>query len=111
MTVDPSEGKRPPLSDGEAEMLETWLHSAQGWCQTAQTMVGAATELTNASRTLAALIAEGGARPLSSTEDDREELATRLRLLAEEIEDEGRVLRNRFLTTEADLALYADLLD
>ena len=39
------------------------------------------------------------------------ELTAQLRLLAETIEDEGRELRDRYLTTQAELDLYANLLD
>jgi hypothetical protein len=99
------------LSGGEARELEAWLVSARQWCESAQTMVGAATELTNSSRGLATLIAEAQTESLSSGEDDREQLASQLRLLAQTIEDEGRWLRDRFLATEADLELYRDLLD
>ena len=101
------------LSDGQALEMEAWLRSARCWSESAQAMVGAATELTNASRSLAARFAE---RPRASlAADDREhvdpQLEAQLRLLAETIEDEGRELRDRYLTTEAEIQLYGTLLD
>ena len=47
----------------------------------------------------------------SGSSDGGAELASQLRLLAETIEDEGCELRDRYLTTEAEIALYANLHD
>ena len=99
------------LTEGEAREFEAWMTTARRWCESAQSMVGAATELTNSSRELAALITGGGDATLSSNGEDRGVLGTDLRRLAQTIEDEGRSLRNRFLATEADLDLYRELLD
>jgi hypothetical protein len=100
------------LSYREIRELEAWVRSARRWSESAQAMVAATTELTNVSRFLATTLAERPPGWLSSPGDDGgEKLATDLRRLAETVEDEGRELRDRFLQTEADLAVYKDLLD
>ncbi len=99
------------LSGAEAEELEAWLFSARRWCESAQTMVSASTELTTSSRDLATTVAGRASSPPSSRDDDPGALAAGLRLLAETVEDEGRELRDRFLTTESELELYRELLD
>lgn len=98
------------LTEGEAREFEAWLSTARRWCEGAQEMVGAATELTNASRELAVLITGGGGAP-SWDDEKRDALGAELRQLAQTIEEEGRSLRDRFLATEADLDLYRQLLD
>jgi hypothetical protein len=108
-------GRCRVLSESEAWAMEAWLRSAQRWSTSAQTMVGAATELTNSSRTLAAQldaapVARFSPSPSPHRADDRADLQAQLRLLAETIEDEGRELRDRFLATQADLEVYCDLL-
>ena len=101
------------LSEEQIREMETWMRAARSWSQTAQAMVAAATELTNASRSLAGRLGEGP--PPSRAADDRDHagstLEAQLRLLADTIEDEGRELRDRYLTTQAELELYATLLD
>jgi hypothetical protein len=98
------------LSEGQVRAMEAWLRSAKLWSETSQAMVGAATKLTNASRSLAGQF-ERPSTPLVWDDGDRgAELATQLRLLAVTIEDEGRELRDRYLTTESEIALYTDLL-
>jgi hypothetical protein len=99
------------LSEEQVREMEAWLRSARLWSETSQAMVGAATELTNASRSLAGRFEGPSTSPLSDDGDRGAQLATQLRLLAETIEDEGRELRDRYLTTEAEIALYANLLD
>lgn len=99
------------LSEGEAREFEAWLSTARRWCEGAQEMVGAATELTNASRELAVLITEGGGGAPSWSDEKRDALGAELRQLAQTVENEGRSLRDRFLATEADLELYRQLLD
>jgi len=99
------------LTEGEAREFEAWLATARRWCEGAQEMVGAATELTNASRGLAVLITDEGGGAPSWNGEKRDALGAELRLLAQTIEDEGRSLRDRFLATEADLDLYRQLLD
>ena len=98
------------LTEGEAREFEAWMSTARRWCESAQEMVGAATELTNSSRELAELITRGDAA-LSANGEDRGVLGSDLRRLAQTTEDEGRSLRDRFLATEADLDLYKELLD
>ena len=99
------------LSEGQVREMEAWLRSAKLWSESSQAMVGAATGLTNASRSLAGQF-EQPLTPLVSDDSGRSpQLATQLRLLAETIEDEGRELRDRYLTTEAEIALYTRLLD
>ena len=46
-------GTGPPLSDGEARVMEAWVVAANSWGKAAQAAVGAATELATASRELA----------------------------------------------------------
>jgi hypothetical protein len=88
--------------------MEAWVRSAKRWSEASHTMVTAATELTNASRTLAAQL---DGRAVSRDQlRDRADLQAQLRLLAETIEDEGRELRDRFLSTQANLQVYSDLL-
>ena len=99
------------LTEGEAREFEAWMSTARRWCESAQDMVGAATELTNSSRELAALITGEGGAAMSANGEDRGVLGSDLRRLAQTIEDEGRSLRDRFLATEADLDLYRELLD
>jgi hypothetical protein len=99
------------LTEGEAREFEAWMSTARRWCESAQEMVGAATELTNSSRELAELIAGGQDAARRSNGEEREMLGSDLRRLAQTIEDEGRALRDRFLATEADLDLYKELLD
>jgi hypothetical protein len=99
------------LSDAESGELEAWLLSARRWCESSQQMVSAATELTNSSRALAVTVADRPPDTVSASKEDRKALAARLRLLAETIEDDGRELRDRFLTTETELELYRELLD
>ena len=41
------------LSQGKAAAMETWVRAANGWSESAQTLVGAAAELALASRSLA----------------------------------------------------------
>ena len=97
------------LNDRQIRELETWLRSAKLWSETSQAMVGAATDLTNASRSLATQFERPPAGSDKADHGDR--LTAQLRLLAETIEDEGRELRDRYLTTQAELDLYAGLLD
>jgi hypothetical protein len=100
------------LSDGQARAMEAWLRSAKLWSESAQHMVGAATELTNASRSLADDFEPQPSPPVSGDQGDRaRHFAAQLRLLAETIEDESRELRDRYLTTDAEIRLYANLLD
>jgi hypothetical protein len=99
------------LSEGQVREMEAWLRSARLWSETSQAMVGAATGLTNASRSLAGQFEPPSASLFSDEGDQGAQLATQLRLLAETIEDEGRELRDRYLTTEAEIALYTNLLD
>jgi hypothetical protein len=99
------------LSDREVRELEAWVRSAMGWSESAQAMVAATTDLANKSRMLATTLAGRPPGWLSSPGDDGgEKLASDLRRLAETVEDDGRELRERFLQTEADLALYKDVL-
>jgi hypothetical protein len=101
------------LSEEQVHEMQAWLGAARSWSQTAQAMVGAATELTTASRSLASRLAEGP--PPSLAADDRDHagstLEAQLRLLADTVEDEGLELRDRYLTTQAELEVYATLLD
>jgi hypothetical protein len=88
--------------------MEMWVGSAKRWSEASQSMVTAATELTNASRTLAAQL---DGRAVSRDQlRDRADLQAQLRLLAETIEDDGRELRDRFLSTQANLQVYTDIL-
>ena len=96
------------LTESDAWAMEAWVRSAKHWSEASQSMVTAATELTNASRTLAAQL---DGRAVSRDQlRDRADLQAQLRLLAETIEDEGRELRSRFLSTQANLQVYSDLL-
>jgi len=101
------------LSEEQVRGMEAWLRAARRWSQTAQAMVAAATELTNSSRSLAGQVAEGPRPSLAANHRDHGDstLEAQLRLLADTIEDEGRELRDRYLTTQAELELYATLLD
>jgi hypothetical protein len=100
------------LTEAHARELEAWLRAAQLWSQTSQAMVGAATGITNASRSLAVILDEKLAESGSDEGEDGDgQLAAQLRLLAETIEDEGRELRDRYLTTAVEIELYASLLD
>lgn len=98
------------MNDAQAREMEAWLRSARTWSEASQAMVGAATELTNVSRSLAGQF-EHPSAPFSNGGDRGAQLATQLHLLAETIEDEGRELRDRYLTTEAEIAMYTSLLD
>jgi alkylhydroperoxidase family enzyme len=103
--------KETMLSEQQVRELEAWLRSAKLWAESSQAMVGAATGLTNASRSLAGQLEGPSASHFSDEGARGARLATQLRLLAETIEDEGRELRDRYLTTEAEIALYTNLLD
>ncbi len=96
------------LTESDAWAMEAWVRSAKRWSEASQAMVTAATELTNASRTLAAQL---DGRAVSRDQlRDRADLQAQLRLLAETIEDEGRELRDRFPVNPGEPAGVLDLL-
>jgi hypothetical protein len=96
------------LSESDAWAMEVWIRSAKRWSEASQAMVIAGTELTNASRTLAAQL--DGRAVARAHLRDRADLQAQLRMLAGTIEDEGRELRDRHLATQAKLGVYTDLL-
>lgn len=100
------------LSRDEAREMEPWFRAAQAWSVSAQAMVRTATDLSNASRTLADDMVEGSPAAFNwEGADHRSELVSQLRVLADTIEDDVRGLRDRYLTTAAELDVYEKLLD
>jgi hypothetical protein len=100
------------LTGAEARELEPWFRAAQAWSVSAQAMVQSATDLSNASRMLADEMIEGSPAAFNQESADHgPEMASQLRRLADTIEDDVRGLRDRYLTTAAELDLYEELLD
>ncbi len=97
------------LNEGDARAMRAWVVAAKGWSESAQTYVGAATELATVSRGVADRIGDGS--PGSASDGvDEPPLADELRMLAETVELETRELRDRYLITAAAIDEYADVL-
>src|SRR5947207_7119156 len=102
-------GTGPPLSDGEARVMEAWVVAANSWGKAAQAAVGAATELATASRELADRF-KGTAPADGIANGDRAALAESLRQLGDAVERETRELRDGYLATASNLEQYRGLL-
>ena len=101
----PHDGDHP-----DVEQMEGWVVAANAWGMAAQTMVGAAADLTLASRTLAdSLQTSDGARD-GPRDPRRKALREGLRVLGDEVEGESQALRDRYLATAANLAEYQEIL-
>lgn len=87
------------LSDGQAAAMEEWVKAASDWSGAAQRLVGTASELSTASRSLAAAV-DGGSNGLGAS----------LNVLADEVEAETAGLRDRYLQTAANLDQYGEIL-
>jgi hypothetical protein len=99
------------LSENEARGLEGWVEAASAWSKASQGMVAAANDLATESRDLALLLGDGdgeAATPLSNPGESK--LSSQLAALADSVERETADLRERYLTTAANLELYGDLL-
>jgi hypothetical protein len=94
------------LSEGKAAAMEAWVRAANGWSESAQSLVGAAAELALASRSLANAV-DG---PGPATNPEGEALAVSLRQLGTEVEHETASLRDRYLATAANIGQYRDVL-
>jgi hypothetical protein len=104
-------GTGPPLSDGEARVMEAWVVAANSWGEAAQAAVGAATELATASRELADRFkGTAPADGIGIGNGDRAALAKSLRQLGDAVERETRELRDGYLATASNLEQYRGLL-
>ncbi len=103
----------PMLNEDQARALWLWVVAANGWAKTSQSLVGDATELATVSRDLAdRLVGERGEGvPSAAWGADSPELATKLRTLATDLEDQTAELRDRYLATAANIDEYQSILD
>jgi hypothetical protein len=92
------------LSGDQATAMRGWVMAAQAWGEASQELVGAATGLSTASRSLADTL---GAEANAALGDG---LGTRLRGLAGLVEADTAGLRERFLETAANLEQYEEVL-
>ena len=96
----PQDGANPNAAE-----MRRWVVAASRWGQATQSVVGAAADLALASRTLADAIEISDARRVLPL-DPPSALSAELRVLSDEVEADTRELRDRFLSTEANLAEY-----
>ncbi len=96
-------------NDSNAPEARRWVVAANKWGEASQSVVGAAADLALASRSLADAIdlAKPQGQPQRSP---GQSLAGDLRVLGNEVEADTSELRDRFLTTEANLAEYRQIL-
>ena len=90
------------LSEADAHAMRTWVVAAEGWSQSAQRFVGAATELATVSRGVADRIADDTS-PWSGNDGRSPPLPDQLRELADTVERETAELRDRYLATAASI--------
>jgi hypothetical protein len=93
-----------------AAQMKSWVVAANVWGEATQALVGAAAGLTLASRTLAETIESSEAARSEPSDPRRQALHEGLRVLGDEVENESQVLRDRFLSTAANLAEYREIL-
>jgi hypothetical protein len=100
------------LDDADARAMHEWVVAANGWSESAQRFVGAATELATVSRVVADRIeaAPTGSFSEPVRSPPLEPLGDQLRELAETVEAETLELRDRYLVTAAALDEYRDVL-
>jgi hypothetical protein len=98
------------LSDTQAAAMEGWVVAAQTWGEASQGLVGAASELSTASRSLADEIGGDGAVRTDSKAGVGDGLGSRLRVLAGLVEEDAAGFRQRFLETAANLEQYGEIL-
>jgi len=95
----------------DVRQMRGWVVAANSWGEAAQTLVGAAADLTLASRTLADTIESSAASRSGPGNPRRKALHDGLRVLGDEVESESQALRDRYLATAANLAEYQEILD
>lgn len=95
------------LNSADAGAMEEWVRAAKDWGEAAQNLVGTASALAVASRSLASALDGPSTAP---GVDDGTTLAYSLRLLGEEVERETATLRDRYLATAANLDQYREVL-
>ena len=101
---------RPDGDLPNATQMKGWVVAANAWGEAAQTLVGAAADLTLASRTLADTIESSDVARGEPIDPRRTALHQRLRVLGDEVEGESQALRDRYLATAANLADYQEVL-
>jgi hypothetical protein len=97
------------LSDSDAFAMREWVIAAKEWSESAQHLVGAATELSTVSRGVADRV-EGASDGVFPSVAPEPPLGAQLRELADSVETETRTLRDRYLITAASIEEYASVL-
>jgi hypothetical protein len=98
------------LSEDDAAAMERWVHAARSWAESAQALVGAAAGLALASRSLADSVDGPATAAGPSPGPEEQSLSDSLRLLGEEVETETAGLRDRYLSTAANIEQYREIL-
>jgi hypothetical protein len=86
--------------------MRAWVGAANDWSVSAQAVVESSTGLATASRELADVLS-----PKPGDGDGRPPLTGELRRLAEVVESDSLELRDRYLTTAADIEAFSEFVD